>query len=131
MIASDSGIIQRIADGIGAFGSIVCTVHCLLLPTLLVTGSSLPPLLLNEDAFHWLLLFVVVPSAFIAFFIGSRHHRDWLVLTLGAISLTLFITLATVGHDLFGHDWERRLMVIASLMIVTAHVRNYWLCHRS
>ena len=123
--------IRSIADGLGVLGSLTCAAHCLLLPALLVAGSSIPSLLGSEKIFHWMLTGIVIPCAFFAFFIGCKKHRDRWVFALGGIGLATLILIAITGHEVLGEFWERVLMAASSGMLISAHLRNFLLCQRS
>lgn len=131
MDIAQSRTLRKFADQIGGVGSVACAAHCLLLPSLLVTGTTVPAFFANELLFHWMLLGIVVPSALFAFFIGFRSHRDRHVIALVSIGLPLLVLTGFAGHDLFGHFWERVFMVGASCLLIAAHVRNYRLCHNA
>lgn len=123
--------IRRMADSLGVIGSVTCTIHCLLLPALLVAGTSIPSVLVSEHTFHLLLAFLVIPAALIAFTLGCKRHEDRWVLALGVSGLLTMTIISVAGHDVPGHVWERVLMVAASCALVTAHIRNYRLCQHS
>lgn len=122
---------RKLADSLGIVGSVTCAIHCLLLPALLVAGTSIPSVLVDEHIFHLALAFLVIPSALVAFTLGCRRHRDRWVLGLGAGGVLAMVTVGIAGHDLLGEFWERMLMVAASCLLIAAHLRNYSLCRQS
>lgn len=123
-----TGMTRTIADWFGIAASAACAIHCLLIPTLLVTGTILPASLLADEAFHELMLFLIIPAAILAFGIGCRRHKDRWVLTLGMIGVTGMILAVTVVHDLVGESGERIVTVLSAAVLVAAHLRNFRIC---
>jgi hypothetical protein len=54
----------------------MCVLHCLFTPILLIVIPSLAGVaLLNDETFHRVMLFFVVPSGVLALAIGYSHHQ--------------------------------------------------------
>ncbi|MDE1464222.1 MerC domain-containing protein, partial [Spartinivicinus poritis] len=77
--------VQAIADKTAVGLSIVCMVHCLLLPIAMVTLPALSVVSLEDELFHQLLLIGVLPISIIALTIGCRKHKRWSNVFLGAL----------------------------------------------
>src|SRR5690554_1198688 len=121
--------LQHTGDRIGMWASLVCAVHCALLPLVL---ALLPMLGLGA------LDLVDIDQAFVVFAtvlgvttlaLGYRRHRAF-----GAWALLLF-GLALVWANSFTplHDhsvWHAVMMVGGGLMIAAAHFVNFRLSHR-
>ncbi|MEM7282193.1 MAG: MerC domain-containing protein [Pseudomonadota bacterium] len=120
--------LSAVADWFGIAASAACGVHCVLLPTLLVTGMVLPTSILGDEAFHKAMLWMIFPAAIIAFGIGCRRHKDRWVVVLAIIGLTGMLAAATVLHDLIGETGERVVTALSAVILVTAHYRNFRLC---
>ena len=114
-----------IADALGVTGSVVCLIHCVGLPLLLLAGLAVPTFGLDDEQFHKLILFFVVPVAIVAFGMGWLRHHDRHVLLLGALGITGLVLAALVLHDIIGESGERIVTVIAAALMIGAHVRNY------
>ena len=123
--------VRTIADWLGIAASTACGVHCVLLPTLLVTGTVLPASLLGDERFHQAMLWMILPAAIVAFGIGCWRHKDRRVLTLGIIGLTGMVLAVAVLHDLVGEVGERIATVLSAAVLVAAHYRNFQLCRSS
>ena len=123
--------VRSIADWFGIAASTACAVHCVLLPTLLVTGTVLPASFLGGELFHLAMLWVILPAAVVAFGIGCWRHKDGAVLLLGVIGITGLVLAVTVVHDVAGEVGERVVTVLAAAVLVAAHYRNYRLCRSS
>lgn len=119
--------IRRIADGLGIAGATACALHCIAVPTLLVLGAAVPAFMPGEWFHRWM-LWLVVPSAIIAFSLGCWRHRDRWVLLLGAAGTIGLVLSGLVLHDLVGETGEKVATLISAAVLITAHVRNFRLC---
>ena len=120
--------VRTVADGIGVLGASVCDVHCIAMPTLLVLGAAVPIVFLEDESFHRMMLWFLVPAAVLAFSLGCWRHRDRWVLLLGALGLTGIVLAGLVLHDLAGELGERLATLGSAALLVLAHTRNYMLC---
>ena len=50
--------------------SVLCLIHCLALPLALVTSFSFSALWVADESFHQLLVFLVLPTSFLALALG-------------------------------------------------------------
>ncbi len=106
-------------------------MHCILVPTLLVTGTVLPASILGGEFFHLAMIWMILPAAIIAFGIGCWQHKDRWVLGLGIIGLTGIVLSATVLHDVIGEVGEIAGTLLSASILVFAHYRNFRLCRAS
>jgi len=113
-------------DAAGIFTSILCAIHCALLPLIL---TSLPLLGLNishNSAFEWIMIGL-------AFIIGTyslshgyrKHHQSFTPLIIFAIG---FFFLAAKQFFTTYHLFFLALAVIA---IIAGHFMNLRLCNKS
>jgi hypothetical protein len=123
-----NALVRPIADTVGLTGSVLCALHCLIVPISLVFGQIGPLSLVEDEFFHRILLSAVVPAAVLAFGIGCWNHRDPWVLVLGAVGLISLTAALTVLHDVLGENGERSAAILASGLLIAAHVRNFRLC---
>ena len=120
--------LRTIADGLGIVGATACAIHCIAIPTLLVIGAAIPAFLPGDESFHRSMLWLVVPSAVIAFALGCWRHKDRWVLLLGALGAAGLVLSGTVLHDLMGEAGEKVVTLGSAGLLITAHVRNFKLC---
>ncbi len=120
--------VESFADAIGAFSSLVCAVHCVAAPSLLVAGSVIPAVMLEDEAFHRAILWVVIPMALIAFGIGCRRHKDRRVMAFGAIGIAGLLASTFLFHDWIGEGGERITTLISAGFLLAAHARNFRRC---
>ena len=118
-----------LADVVGVCGSTVCALHCLVTPLLLVTGSAFPVSFLGDESFHRMMIWLVFPAGIVAFGLGCWRHKDRVVMLLGVLGIAGLGLSATLLHGLIGELGERVTTVVSAALLVTAHVRNWRLCH--
>lgn len=117
-------LLDRTAIGL----SVVCVLHCLALPLLLVLVPSLAALPFANEEFHLVLVLFVIPISVVALFIGCRRHRDRSVLAWGLSGVVVLVFAAVFGHDVLGEIGEKALTVVGAVMVAIGHVRNFRLC---
>lgn len=122
---------QRVLDRIAVGASLVCAIHCAVLPILtgiipaLFAGAS------DDSSFHLLMALFVLPTSVAALLMGCLKHRKvYIALTMGA-GITLIGIAAFAGHDLLGHDAERVVTLCGGVVLAIGHVMNYRLCGHS
>ncbi len=108
--------------------SLLCTLHCLLLPVAAALLPSLAMFGLEDELFHRVLLLVVLPVSAYALWSGLRKHNSGKVLALGVAGMVMLMVTAVIGHDVFGENGERLMTVLGSLLVASSHIRNFRLC---
>ena len=76
--------------------------HCLCLPLILSILPALGATFFGQEAFHVVLLWLVIPLSVVAHTMGCRKHKNWVVGVLGLVGLALLIVAAVFGHDFWG-----------------------------
>ena len=111
-------------DAVGVMGSLVCLVHCLLLPLAVVV---LPWLVLfeGESLHRWLAVSLAAP-VLLAFVFGWRRHGRWQPGFLMAGGLVALNAAAFTAPE----HWETSLTVLGGLFLIAAHGLNRHLCRR-
>lgn len=123
--------VQFISDRLAMLLSSLCVLHCLLTPILLISIPALAGVsILNDETFHQILLFFVLPIGVLALSLGYLHHKNKWVVFAGVFGLTLLsspllIEWIGLGHEVLGEYVEVIITVIASFIIVGAHLINY------
>ena len=110
--------------------SLLCVIHCLTLPIALTLIPSIGGLPLADERFHLWLVMLVVPTSFIALFLGCRRHRRWHVVGWGVAGVTALVLTAVFGHSMLGEVGERVFTVIGAVLVAIGHVLNYRLCRQ-
>jgi hypothetical protein len=121
-----SGVQERL-DGAGATASMICAVHCALMP-LVITLLPLVGLgFLSSEPVEWSLLGLSALLGISSLCLGYRKHRSRKALCVLAVGLGLIAT---------GHIIEMReiqgpsvfLVVCGGVTIAGAHLVNRYLC---
>ncbi len=108
--------------------SLLCSIHCLAFPLLVVLLPSLAALNLDNEAFHLWMVMAVIPTSVVALTLGCKKHKNFGLLSIGLVGLVFLILAVALGEDLLGEFWEKGLTVIGSAVIAYGHYRNYRLC---
>ena len=113
-------------DALGIGTSVLCAIHCALLP---VVMSSLPVFginIIHNLFFEWGMIALAFVVGSCSLFHGYiKHHRSIkpvMVFSIGFVFLVL-------KQFIFRHDIL--FLLIAVICIISAHYYNYRLCHRS
>ena len=139
-------------DSLAISISMICAVHCLLTPVLVVFLPIIATTFWVHEDFHmWMILFVV-PTTSAAVFMGCRKHKDKAVLILSTIGLTFLVSIAvyeTMFHSNLALQEHAHcaqcaarsrgnflaastlVNVLGGILLASAHVRNYLLCRQS
>lgn len=86
-------------DRLGIAISTLCLLQCLALPVLLVAAPMLSAGLLSHEAFHLVLLAVIVPVSGLAFGLGFHRHRDSRVWWPAGAGIALLVAAAWLEHQ--------------------------------
>ncbi len=122
--------IQTFSDKFAIGLSLLCTVHCLLLPLALVFIPSLAAMQFTDERFHLWMLSAVIPSSIVALTLGCRQHQHYRLLLLGFAGLFL-LCLAVLGESIIGKTGETTLTLFGAALVATGHLMNYHLCQQN
>ena len=118
-------------DKLAVFLSGVCVLHCLITPVLITLLPILTLSAMVEDLlFHKLMLWLVLPTSFIALFIGCRKHRNLTIAATGIIGMTLLVAIALIGHELFTALQEKVATSTAGMILAVSHILNFRACQK-
>lgn len=139
-------------DSLAIGMSLLCAVHCLLTPILIVFLPIIATTFWVHQDFHlWMVLFVV-PTTSAAVFMGCRKHRDKAVLILSMLGLVCLVSIA--GYETWLHADSNAteaphcphcvaqskqawltpgtlINVLGGMLLASAHGRNFLLCRKS
>jgi len=116
------------ADKIAMSLSMICAIHCLLLPVIILTMPTLAATMLGDEAFHTILLYFVIPTSLFSLSMGCKRHRNKKILAAGFIGLSVLILTQILGHDILGETGEKISTLVGSLFIIVSHFKNHQLC---
>ena len=113
-------------DKMGIATSVICAIHCALLPALTATLPVFGINIVDNAFFEWgmitLAFFVGVYSLYHGFI---KHHRNYIPVYIFGAGFC-FLVLKQ-----FFKQYEYLFLAIAVILIISAHYYNYQLCHRS
>lgn len=110
--------------------SLVCVVHCLLAPIAIVMLPALGSTFLEDERFHFAILFLVLPTSLIGLGLGCRKHGHFEILLIGLIGLLVLFLVLILGEETIGEVGERLTTIAGTGVIAFAHVRNFLSCRR-
>ena len=117
--------LSRQLDRLAIALSAVCLAHCLAV-TLLVAVLPLAAVRFGGDAhFHWLMLWIVLPTSVLGFYLGFRGHGRPEIAGCGLVGLSLLAIAALTGHDNWPEYLEVLVSVAGSLILAGAHWTNF------
>ena len=119
----------HLADRVGATASILCAIHCALLPFVLTLLPLLGLGFLAGHRFERGFVMFAVSLALVALINGYRRHRRRLPLSLagpGAALLLFGVTFAD-GWPIAVHS---TLVATGGTMVAAAHFMNLWFDRR-
>jgi hypothetical protein len=113
-------------DALGIGTSVLCAIHCALLPILMSTLPVFGVNIIHNVIFEWGMIVLAFAVGSYSLFHGYiKHHRSLvpvLIFSFGFIFLVL---------KQFFTAYEIPLLLVAVAFIISAHFYNYQLCHRS
>lgn len=120
--------LRQLMDKFAISLSLLCALHCLLLPLVLVWLPVSSLSMLNSEAFHLALVVLVIPLSLCALLMGCWKHKRYSVLVLGSVGLLFLITALLFEHDSLGELGEKILTFAGAAFIGLGHWCNYKLC---
>ena len=113
-------------DALGIGTSVLCAIHCALLPVLVTTLPVFGINIVHNLVFEWGMIGLAFVVGSYSLFHGYiKHHRSLrpvLIFSTGFIFLIL---------KQFFTEFEIPLLFVAVACIISAHYYNYRLCHRT
>jgi hypothetical protein len=91
ILSIKSSLLDRLAVGM----AVVCGIHCLVTPILLVALPIIGTTLWVDKDFHLWMLFLVIPTTCLAIFSGCRRHKDRWVLAAAVLGLGILLSAFT------------------------------------
>jgi hypothetical protein len=110
-------------DAVGISTSVLCAIHCAVLPLLLSSLSIFGVDIVQNPVFEYGMIVLALFVGIIALSHGfRRHHRSWLPIGLFCLGILLLFA-KQYWHSI--HLW---LLAPAVVAIISAHYTNYRLC---
>jgi hypothetical protein len=116
---------SRYLDRIAISLSTICIVHCLAMPFLVALLPFVALTFGGDGHFHALMLWLVVPTSALGFSLGYRVHGKAGIVLMGALAVAVLALVALWGHYAWDPRVEVTVNVAASILLATAHWRNF------
>jgi len=123
--------LQPFSDKAAIGLSLLCTLHCLALPLLLVIFPSIASLQLANEALHFWMILAVIPTSVYALTLGCKQHKRKHLLVVGSFGLTFLALAVFLPESLLGELGEKTFTLIGAGLIAFGHYRNYRLCRHN
>lgn len=115
-------------DKMGIMTTLICAIHCALLPLIMTSLPVLGVNIIDNTWFEWAMIGLAFVVGVYSLYHGFiRHHRNFLPVVLFAIGF-VFLLLKQVYHT---YPLEYILLALAVVLIISAHYINYRMCHKS
>ena len=130
-------------DRLGIGMALICAVHCLLTPILVVLIPIIASSFWMDKNFHSWMIASVIPLTALSFFVGCKRHNDILLILFALIGICLLCAGVYFGcpesHGIpsisdfkyFPHGFEAVFTTLGGCLLVFAHIRNYRLCRKT
>jgi hypothetical protein len=119
-------------DRISIVTSLICLLHCLLVPIVTLSFPFLTTLDSYTNKTHLAFAIVVVSLGMIALFKGYKHHKKLLPLCVGIIGMSLVVlALFIEAHEEHIHSYlttHSYFTMTGSVLLVIAHFINMRSC---
>ena len=122
---------QEYSDKTAISLSVICLIHCLLMPSFLVLLSGYVSLSYNNELVHYAILFLAIPISFYALLTGAKNHKSYTYLVWGLIGLFTLIFAVTLGIQLWGEFGEKLITSMGAILVAFSHYKNYKLCREA
>jgi len=121
-------------DQIGFMASLLCAVHCSILPFLIVAFPILGLSFFVSEIFEWMFLTVSLLLGLTSLCFGYKKHKSFKAFPYLATGLT-FIVIGRIMHHHaviqkhFELDFYNILLIFGGILVAISHKINYILCH--
>ena len=115
-------------DKIAISFSVVCALHCLLLPIAVIFLPAISATFLGSEDFHKTLLYFVIPSSIIALSLGCKVHGKYEVYSYGVIGIGTLLFASFFGHEYLGEIGEILFTLMGAGILSLGHYKNQKLC---
>ncbi len=109
-------------EGAAISASLLCLVHCLALPLLLLALPAIVGAIFESEMFHIVAAALVVPAAALAFLLGYRRHRSLRPAILGSAGVACIVAAL---FPTLGEPAAAAITAIGSLLLIGGHIFNW------
>ena len=121
---------QAISDRLAMTLSFACILHCLFMPAFLITSVTFASIEFSDELLHYSILFLAIPVSLFALLSGKKNHNNNLIFIVGILGLTVLFSAIFSEGNFYGVPLETLLTIIGSMIVITAHYKNYQICQQ-
>lgn len=121
---------QAISDRLAMTLSFACILHCLFMPAFLITSLTFASIEFSDELLHYSILFLAIPVSLFALLSGKKNHNNNLIFIVGILGLTVLFSAIFSEGNFYGVPLETLLTIIGSMIVITAHYKNYQICQQ-
>ena len=121
------GVSERL-DRAGAMASLLCAIHCAVMPLIVTLLPLLGLGFLADERVEWGLLLLSAALGTTSLCLGYRQHRSQRALQILGVALALLVCGRIIESQHLG-ILGVFLVVCGGLGVATAHIVNRRLCH--
>lgn len=124
-----ASLVARLADRFGATASLLCAVHCALLPLVIAVLPALGLGILADHRFERVFIAFASALALTTLAIGFRRHQQFRAFWFLAPGICLLVAgiVFDFDHSSFLHAG---LVALGGTLVALAHLTNLRLAHR-
>ena len=118
----------QLGDKLAIGLSLMCAIHCLVLPIVIIALPSLIALGLDNEIYHKWMIYAVIPTSLYALSMGCRQHKKYRLFAMGFIGMTLLFLAVFLGESAIGELGEKLLTLSGAVILAAGHFYNFKLC---
>ena len=120
---------QILSDKFAMSFSMLCLMHCLFAPALIVLSYSSLAITIESELVHKIILLLTIPISIFAITLGYKNHLNNSIIFTGISGLTILVAALLIGEKI-NENTELILTTIGSMLIIFCHYKNYKICKK-
>ena len=120
---------RRLLDQFGTTASVICAIHCALLPVLIAVLPAIGLGALAWNGLEWAFVCFATVLGLVSLWLGYKRHRVYRALTFlipGLALVWLGVLIPSIHHDIVRHAI---VMTAGGTLVPVAHLVNLRLNH--
>ena len=120
---------QILSDKFAMSFSMLCLMHCLFAPALIVLSYSSLAITIESELVHKIILLLTIPISIFAITLGYKNHLNNSIILIGISGLTILVAALLIGEKI-NENTELILTTIGSMLLIFCHYKNYKICKK-
>ena len=121
-------------DKVGITASLICAIHCSLLPILVVIFPIFSLSLFATETFEWIFLLISLCLCIVSLCFGFKKHKSFKAFSFAGMGFALLV-IARMFNDHHKHkeiefDTFNIILLVGGLLVATSHYINNLLCKK-